>query len=94
MPLLVLLLVPRMLVALVLLRLALLRLVVQGLLALRRLRLGRLTVGRRGLGLRVLRYGGRGLYQRFIPFFLGLTLGGLVAPVCWGYIAYVFGWYR
>jgi hypothetical protein len=42
----------------------------------------------------VLRYGGRALYQRMIPFFLGLTLGGLAAPVCWGFIAYVFGWYR
>jgi hypothetical protein len=42
----------------------------------------------------MLRYFGRNLYQRLIPFFLGLTLGGLVAPVCWGFISWLFGWYR
>ncbi len=42
----------------------------------------------------LLRYGGRSLYQRLVPFFLGLVLGGLVAPVCWGFIAYLFEWYR
>jgi hypothetical protein len=41
----------------------------------------------------LLRYGGRSLYQRFVPFFLGLTLGGLVAPVCWGFLSYLFNWY-
>ncbi len=42
----------------------------------------------------ILRYGGRNLYQRLVPVFLGLTLGGLVAPVCWGFLAYVFEWYH
>ena len=42
----------------------------------------------------LLRYAGRGLYQRLIPFFLGLTLGGLVAPVCLGAVSFLLGWYR
>ncbi len=42
----------------------------------------------------LLRYYGRGMYLRLIPFFMGLTLGGLVAPVCWGFISYMLGWYR
>lgn len=41
----------------------------------------------------LLRYGGLSRYLRYVPFFLGLTLGGLIAPVCWGFIAYLFGWY-
>ncbi len=41
----------------------------------------------------VLRYGGLSRYLKFVPFFLGLTLGGLIAPVCWGFIAWAFGWY-
>ena len=41
----------------------------------------------------MLRYGGRGVYLRFIPFFLGLTLGGLVVPLAWGFVAYLFEWY-
>ena len=32
-----------------------------------------------------LRYGGRTLYEKFVPFFLGLTLGGLLTPVVWGW---------
>ena len=42
----------------------------------------------------ILRYGGRGLYVRLMPFFLGLVLGGFVAPVCWGFLAWLFEWYR
>jgi hypothetical protein len=41
----------------------------------------------------LLRYGGRGLYLTFIPTALGLTLGGLVVPILWGFIAYLFEWY-
>ena len=41
----------------------------------------------------LLRYGGLGLYVRLVPFFLGLTLGGLVVPVGWGFVAYLFEWY-
>lgn len=40
-----------------------------------------------------LRYGGRNAYQRFAPFFLGITLGGFVAPVLWGLIAFTLRWY-
>lgn len=40
----------------------------------------------------LIRYGGLTVYLRFVPFFLGLTLGGLVAPVCWGFISYLFEW--
>jgi hypothetical protein len=42
----------------------------------------------------MLRYGGRGLYLRFVPFFLGLTLGGLVVPQFWGFLAYLLEWYK
>ncbi len=41
----------------------------------------------------LLRYGGLGLYTRLIPFFLGLTLGGFVVPVFWGFLAWLFEWY-
>ncbi len=41
----------------------------------------------------LLRYWGRGLYLRLVPFFLGLTLGGLVVPLFWGFWAYLFEWY-
>lgn len=41
----------------------------------------------------LLRYGGLPLYLRLVPFFLGLTLGGVVVPVCWGFIAWLGGWY-
>ena len=41
----------------------------------------------------LLRYGGLGLYLRLVPLFLGLTLGGLVVPVCWGFLAWLFEWY-
>ena len=41
----------------------------------------------------MLRYAGLSLYVRFIPFFLGLTLGGLVVPVFWGFLAWLFEWY-
>lgn len=40
-----------------------------------------------------LRYGGLKLYQRFVPAALGLTLGGIVVPVLWSFISWVFGWY-
>ena len=40
-----------------------------------------------------LRYGGRNAYQRFAPFFLGITLGGFVAPVLWGLTAFLLRWY-
>jgi hypothetical protein len=35
----------------------------------------------------ILRYGGGPAYLRGVPFFLGLTLGGLVAPVAWNFVA-------
>ena len=41
----------------------------------------------------LLRYGGRGLYLRLAPFFLGVILGGFVVPPCWGFLAWLFGWY-
>ncbi len=41
----------------------------------------------------LLRYGGRRLYQRGAPFFLGLLLGGLVVPVGWGFVSWLFAWY-
>lgn len=40
-----------------------------------------------------LRYGGRRQYQIFIPFFLGLTLAGLVTPAFWGLVAWGFHWF-
>lgn len=41
----------------------------------------------------VLRYGGLRQFQAFRPLFLGLVLGGLITPVCWGLAAWVFAWY-
>jgi hypothetical protein len=41
----------------------------------------------------LLRYGGRKLYLSCAPFFLGLLLGGLVIPVGWGFVAWLFSWY-
>jgi hypothetical protein len=41
----------------------------------------------------LLRYGGRQLYLRCAPLFLGLILGGLVVPMGWGFIAWLFNWY-
>jgi hypothetical protein len=41
----------------------------------------------------ILRYGGRTLYLRLTPFFLGLILGGFVVPILWGFVAWLFGWY-
>jgi hypothetical protein len=41
----------------------------------------------------LLRYGGREFYLKLIPAALGLTLGGLVVPVFWGFVAFLFGWY-
>jgi chromate transport protein ChrA len=41
----------------------------------------------------LLRYGGLAMFQKFSPWFLGLTLGGLITPVCWGMVAWVFRWY-
>ncbi len=41
----------------------------------------------------VLRYGGLRQYQAFRPLFLGLMLGGLISPVCWGFMAWAFAWY-
>ena len=40
-----------------------------------------------------LRYGGRALYETFVPFFLGLTLGGILTPVLWGWAAWAFNWF-
>ena len=40
-----------------------------------------------------LRYGGRELYFRLVPLFLGLILGGLIFPVFWGLVGYLFHWY-
>jgi hypothetical protein len=45
------------------------------------------------LKLLLLRYGGRALYLRLAPLFLGLVLGGLVVPVGWGFVAWLFDWY-
>ncbi|GAB4465296.1 MAG: hypothetical protein OHK0029_35860 [Armatimonadaceae bacterium] len=42
----------------------------------------------------LLRYGGRSLFLRFIPAAFGLTLGGLVVPVFWGFLSFVAGWER
>jgi hypothetical protein len=42
----------------------------------------------------VLRYGGRQLYVRLVPFFLGIVLGGFVAPVAWGLVSWLFEWYQ
>ena len=42
----------------------------------------------------LIRYGGLTVYLRFVPFFLGLTLGGLLAPIFWGFISWLFEWYR
>jgi hypothetical protein len=42
----------------------------------------------------LLRYGGLALYVRFIPAFLGLTLGGLVVPVLWSFLGYLLEWYK
>lgn len=42
----------------------------------------------------LLRYGGRGLYLRLLPVALGLTLGGLVVPVLWGFLAWWGEWYQ
>jgi hypothetical protein len=46
-----------------------------------------------GIKLILLRYGGRQLYQKLVPTFLGVILGGLLTPVAWGFIAWLFGWY-
>lgn len=43
---------------------------------------------------RLLRYGGRELYLRLVPFFFGLILGGFVVPVLWGFCAWLFEWYK
>jgi hypothetical protein len=41
----------------------------------------------------LLRYGGLKMYLRFVPLALGLTLGGFVVPILWGFIAWLSGWY-
>ena len=41
----------------------------------------------------LLRYGGLSMYLRFVPIALGLTLGGLVVPVFWGFLSYLMAWY-
>ncbi|HLY66813.1 MAG TPA: DUF6785 family protein, partial [Chloroflexota bacterium] len=46
------------------------------------------------LKLLLLRYGGRRHYLNAAPIFLGLILGGLVIPVAWGFVAWLFEWYR
>lgn len=46
-----------------------------------------------GVKLLLLRYGGRQLYLGCAPFFLGLILGGLVVPMAWGFVAWLFEWY-
>ncbi len=40
------------------------------------------------------RYGGRGMYLRFAPFFLGLILGAVVTPLTWGFLSWLFEWNR
>jgi len=46
------------------------------------------------LKLILLRYGGRSLYLRCAPVFLGLVLGGFVVPMVWGFVAWLFEWYQ
>lgn len=46
-----------------------------------------------GKGL-ILRLGGRDLYTRLVPFFLGLVLGGVLAHPCLGLLAAGLGWNR
>ncbi len=46
------------------------------------------------LKLLLLRYVGRKLYLRYAPIFLGLILGGLVVPMGWGFVAWLFEWYK
>jgi hypothetical protein len=41
----------------------------------------------------LLRYGGRALYQKLVPAFLGVVLGGLLAPIAWGFVSWLFEWY-
>jgi hypothetical protein len=40
-----------------------------------------------------LRYGGLALYRRLVPAFLGVVLGGLLAPIAWGFVSWLFEWY-
>jgi hypothetical protein len=46
------------------------------------------------LKLFLLRYGGLRLYVRLIPAALGMTLGGFIVPVLWGFLAYLGEWYQ
>jgi hypothetical protein len=46
------------------------------------------------LKLLLLRYGGRKFYLQCAPIFLGLVLGGLVVPMGWGFVAWLFEWYK
>jgi hypothetical protein len=31
---------------------------------------------------------------RLAPFFVGLILSGLVVPIFWGFLAWLFEWYQ
>jgi len=39
----------------------------------------------------LVQYGGLTACLRFVPFFLGL--GGLIAPIFWGFISWLFEWH-
>jgi hypothetical protein len=39
----------------------------------------------------ILRYGGLKMYLQFVPLAFGLTLGGFIAPIAWGYIGWALG---
>jgi hypothetical protein len=41
----------------------------------------------------VLRYGGRDLYQKLVPCFLGIILGSLLTPIVWGVLSWLLEWY-
>jgi hypothetical protein len=41
----------------------------------------------------LLRYGGLALYRKLVPAFLGVVLGGLLAPIAWGFVSWLFEWY-
>jgi len=40
------------------------------------------------------RYGGRDLYVRLAPFFLGMILANIITPPAWSFGSWLFEWYR
>ena len=45
-----------------------------------------------GIKLLLLRYGGRALYQKLVPYFLGVILGSVIAPIAWGFLGWLLEW--